>query len=84
MEPRKELFAIVFNPRHHLLEVSLVVECGLGGGGRPRAAAPRQTQARKHTRDRCKLMRDRLARRGRTAHARAAEPASLREAAPDN
>ncbi|HEX5708310.1 MAG TPA: hypothetical protein VFX96_13485 [Pyrinomonadaceae bacterium] len=33
MELQKERFAISFNPRHRLFQVSLVVECGLGGGG---------------------------------------------------
>jgi hypothetical protein len=37
MQLRKERFSISFNPRHRLLQVSLVVECGLGGGHTRRA-----------------------------------------------
>lgn len=39
MELQKERFAIAFNPGQRLLQVSLVVECGLGGGHLRRAAA---------------------------------------------
>jgi hypothetical protein len=45
MELQKERFAISFNPRHRLLQVSLVVECGLGGGHLRRAEAPRADAA---------------------------------------
>lgn len=47
MEPRKDNFAIAFDPRQSLLRVSLVVECGLGGGpGRRRYAdSPAQTRS---------------------------------------
>lgn len=37
MELQRERFAISFDSRHRLLQVSLVVECGLGGGHARRA-----------------------------------------------
>lgn len=37
MELQRERFAISFDPRHRLLQVSLVVECGLGFGHARRA-----------------------------------------------
>ncbi len=73
MEFQRENFAIVFNPRQRLLHVSLVVECGLGGGPGQRRHAETPSEPRTPARGlRARTERpSRLARRARAARTRA-------------